>query len=144
LQRKDGVLVPENGKKHAHNRILIGWQKTSLRVKSVFLALAISGLVLHYLAIYLTKAIIVSGTGQEGNPLFYIMGSSNFVLFGFMVLGGYYAVDWILNVPNWYKIVGASWLTGLTAFDFAHDLLFFLGYSGPQIGTYAHLIISGL
>lgn len=108
--------------------------------KIAFIALVVLGLSLHFFAIYLTKIITISGIGQEGNPLFYIMGSSNFVVFGFAVLIGYYAIDWLLRVPMWYKLMGASWLTGLTAFDFMHDLLYLLGYTSGPLTTLIHSI----
>jgi hypothetical protein len=113
---------------------------SSPAAKVAFVVLVVLGLSLHFFAIYLTKIITISGIGQEGNPLFYLMGSSNFVVFGFAVLIGYYAIDWLLRVPTWFKLMGASWLTGLTAFDFIHDLLYLLGYNSVPLTTLLHSI----
>lgn len=84
---------------------------------------------MHFFAIYLTRIITFAGIGQEGNPLYYMMGADYFVAFGFVLLVGYYSVEWLLKIPASYKIIGASWLTALTAVDFFHDLLYLLGYN---------------
>ena len=124
----------------ASQRVIQLRQRAKPSTKVLFFGMTLAGLLLHFFAVYLTRVIMVSGTGAEGNPLFYLMGSSNFVLFGFAVIGGYYFVDWVLNVPMWYKLLGATWLTGVTGFDFAHDLMYFLGYGAWPIASLAHLI----
>ena len=93
----------------------------------IFLALSAFGLILHFTAILLTDEITVFGIGAEGNPLYYAFGQGGFISFGFLVLAGYYSILWISNIPVKYKIMGASLLTGITFFDFLHDLLFLAG-----------------
>ena len=115
-------------------------QTKAFRFKLVFLGIALSGLLMHFFALYLTRIITVAGIGQEGNPLFYLMGGSYFVVFGFAVLIGYYSIDWLLRIPVKYKILGASWLTALTAFDFMHDLMFLVNFSSmPLLHLLTHV-----
>jgi hypothetical protein len=105
--------------------------------KIIFFVIASAGILLHYFAVYLTRIITFAGIGQEGNPLYYIMGANYFLLFGFAILIAYYSIEWLLKIPNTYKILGASWLTALTAMDFLHDLLFLMGYN---VWPFAHFI----
>ena len=91
---------------------------------------------MHFFALYLTRVITLAGTGQEGNPLFYLVGQDYFIFFGFSVLIGYYAVQWLLKIPLGYKIVGISWMTAITAVDFSHDLLYLMGY---KVWFFIHL-----
>ena len=101
----------------------------SLGVPS-FLLVSSVGVVFHFLALDLSEAIFSSGLGREGNPLYYLMGSSNFVVFGFLVIIGYYVLVWISHISLGMKIVAASWLTLVNGIDFSHDLLFLLGHHG--------------
>jgi hypothetical protein len=104
-------------------------EKPGLALKIAFLIVAVAGILLHSFAMYLTSIITFAGTGKEGNPLFYLMGSGYFVIFGFAVLIGYYGIEWLLRIPIGYKILGASWLTALTALDFFHDWFYLMGYT---------------
>ena len=112
-------------------------KKASSRLKIAFLTLSISVILMHFFAMYLTRIIMFAGIGQEGNPLYYMMGTDYFVAFGFVLLVGYYSVEWLLRIPSSYKIIGASWLTALTAIDFFHDLLYLLGYN---VWPFLHLL----
>ena len=84
------------------------------------------GLSSHFGALLLTFLAIQGGLGAEQNPLFYVMGPFLFVvLFAFgMVL--YYLFTWKLELPWQVKCVAAMILTGNAAFDFEHDLVFYV------------------
>ncbi|MHB1908530.1 MAG: hypothetical protein ACYCQJ_06620 [Nitrososphaerales archaeon] len=100
---------------------------TGLGAPVIFLTLSAFGLILHFAAILLTEEITVFGIGAEGNPLYHVFGQEGFISFGFLVLVGYYCLLWISSISIKYKIMGASFLTGITFFDFLHDLLFLAG-----------------
>jgi hypothetical protein len=84
---------------------------------------------LDFFAVYLTRIITFAGVRQEGNPLYHIMRANYFLIFGFAVLIGYYSLEWLLKIPITYKVLGASWLTALTAMDFLHDFMYLMGYN---------------
>jgi hypothetical protein len=91
-----------------------GLTKKSRTYKISFFAIEISGVLLHFFAIYLTRMITFSGIGKEINPLYYSIGANYFRVFGFSVLIGYCGIQWLLlKIPNTYKIFGGSWLTTL-------------------------------
>ena len=101
-------------------------RKKSLFYPRLYVALAVAGLLAHSGAAALTLLILKINIGMESNPLFYLMGGQAFLVFGVAGMLLYYFLLWKTNVPMGAKCVCASVLTATAAFDFSHDLSFYL------------------
>ena len=104
--------------------------QSSAREKLAYFGLTASGFAAHLGAVWLTFLIIGSDAGREGNPIFYVMGAQNFVLFGFVLILGYYYILWKIRIPQKIKFLSAGVMTGMALFDFAHDYAFLTAQSG--------------
>ncbi|HZW57421.1 MAG TPA: hypothetical protein VFF30_14120 [Nitrososphaerales archaeon] len=102
---------------------------------NLYLALVAGGLFAHSGAATLTFVILRIGAGIESNPLFYLLGPWNFLIFGAAGMIVYYFLLWKSNIPLKLKCLCAAVLTATATFDFSHDLVYFLVSAGGLPGV---------
>lgn len=93
---------------------------------NLYMVLVVAGLFAHSGAATLTFIILRIGAGMESNPLFYLLGPWNFLIFGAAGMIVYYFLLWKSSIPLKLKCLCAAVLTATAAFDFGHDLMFYL------------------
>lgn len=101
---------------------LFSWIRKHSHPITFFTVVAVA-ILCHVGAISLTSYAIASGYGLESNSFFYSMGSSSFLIFGFLLMGCYFATIWFIRMPKALRLIFALSLTVVPIFDFAHDLI---------------------
>jgi hypothetical protein len=86
-----------------------------------FIVTFLVGICFHTWALAFTSMVLSNGTGSELNPLYYPFGEFFFWVLSYSFVVFSYLAIWFLQVSSKARWAILLALTGMTAYDFAHD-----------------------